>query len=158
MMLSLLKTLPSVASMGLFPYTVSTAFTDYCWVQGHIYESLLSSPEHQWDVHASNLRWLHISAHRSPAEVRSGELSSEEVWSWCLNQLVLSLLLNFPLCTRTTRGAQNLSPAFPSKLPVPHTCCTNGTKTTAPTTSSILYGWVYPPLGSSIYSNEVIPV
>lgn len=46
MMQSLLKTLSSLASMGLFPYTVSTAFTDHCWVQGHIYESVLSSPGH----------------------------------------------------------------------------------------------------------------
>lgn len=54
MMQSLLKTLSSLASAGLFPYTVSTAFTDQCWAQGHTYESVLSSPGHQWDVRASN--------------------------------------------------------------------------------------------------------
>lgn len=54
MMQSLLKTLSSLASAGLFPYTVSTAFTDQRWAQGHTYESVLSSPGHQWDVRASN--------------------------------------------------------------------------------------------------------
>lgn len=60
---------------------------------------LLSGPGHQWDVHASNSRWLHISAQCSPPLVRSGELSSGEgiVWEhevqrWCLNQLFFSLL------------------------------------------------------------------
>lgn len=63
-----------------------------------------------------------------------------------------------PLCTRTTSDAQNSSPAFPSILPVPHKRCKNGTKTTMPTTSSVLYGWVHPPLAQCrIYSNEVNP-
>lgn len=122
MMLSLLKTLPSVASMGLFPYTASTAFTDYCWVQGHIYESLLSSPGHRWDVHTSNLRWLHISAHRSPAQVRSGELSSEEVRSWCLNQLVLSLLwAELPTLHKDYQGCTKPFSCLPQQI----TCATH---------------------------------
>lgn len=49
-----------------------------------------------------------------------------------------------PLCTRTTSDAWNPSPAFPSILPAPHMPCTNGTKASVPTTSSIPYGWVHP--------------
>lgn len=82
MMQSLLKTFSSLASMELFPYTVSTALTDHCWVQGHIYESVLSSPGHQGDAHAFNSRCLRISSHCSPAQVTSGELSSGEGIVW----------------------------------------------------------------------------
>lgn len=157
--------------MRLFPYAVSIGFTHQHWVQGCIYESILSSQVHKLCVPGSALGPRYIPAQGSAAEVRTGRaqlrqrhrlgmLSAKLVfktsWGWGSCGLSFSWL-----CTKMTGGTRD-----PISCLARHIACAtravqgwHKNHYVTVCTSPIPRGWGHLPLGRCrIHSNTVIAV